>query len=245
MIRLPLARLLAPLLLPFAAGCEGSEPADVVATYKTFMGHRVIEAGANGWGRVEERIEGGPTELRPYTLTTPDGRNLVVTHRREGWVVADAVDHMAWARRNSPPPAATEPKGRFVESGPQQVGAWTGTGYRMSTGYCGAWTRIVVMHEPAFETLSRMVRRSLLYGARERAAPACELQAIELIGKGVLLSMDDPQMTLEKIERRPIDPARFRPPSPILSRAELFRLLDSGLPKGGGSRPPTVRELRR
>lgn len=242
MARPPLARLLTLLLLlPCAAAC-GSEPADVVATYRTFVGHRIIEAGANGWGRVEERIRGGASELNPYTLTTPDGRNLVVTHGREGWIVADSVDRMAWERRRGPAPVRTEPRGRFVESGPQKIGAWTGTGYRMSEGYCGAWTRFVVMRDPGFEALSRMMRRSLLHGAKERSAPACELQAIELMGQGIVLWVDDPEMILEKLERRRVDPARFRPPSPILSRAELFRLLDSSLPKGGGDKPPTVRE---
>jgi hypothetical protein len=243
MARLPISPLPAALLLCLAAGC-GSEPADVVATYRTHVGQRIVEAGANGWGRVEERGR-GDSELGGYTLTTPEGRNLVVTRRKEGWVVADAVDHMMWAQRDYPPPASPEPEGRFVESGPHQVGAWTGTGYRMSAGYCGSWTRFAVLREPGLETFGRMLRRSLLHGARERRAPACELQAIELMGQGVVLWVDDPEMTLEKIERRSIDPGRFRPPSRTLSRDELFRLLDSNLPKGGGNLPPTMSELPR
>lgn len=244
MARFPLAGPIAALLLTFAAGC-GAEPEGVVATYRTWAGQRTIEAGADGWGRFEDRGRGQTSEIDRYTLTTPEGRNLVVTRRKDGWIVADAVDQLAWDHRNWPPPAASEPKGRFVESGPHKVGAWTGRSYRMSEGYCGSWTRFAVLHERGLEAFGRMFRRSMLHGAAERRAPPCELQAIELMAQGVVLWVDDPEVTLEKLERRTIDPARFRLPSKILSRDELFRLLDSDLPKGRTDLPPTMTELPR
>ncbi len=240
MARILLPRLAAALLLACAAGC-GAEPAGVVATYRTHAGQRVMEAGADGWGRIEDRGLAAAGEVGSYTLTTPEGRNLLVTRRKEGWVVADAVDQLIWEQRHRRPLTTDGPRGRFVESGPHKVGAWTGTGYRMTEGYCGAWTRFAVLREPGLESFGKMLRRNLLYGARERRAPPCELQAIGLMAQGVVLWVDDPRVTLEKLERRPIDPARFRPLSRILGRAELFRLLDSGLPEGEVP-VPTLRE---
>ena len=176
-----------------------------------------------------------------YTLTTPEGRNLVVTREKDGWMVADAIDHCC-GRSVLAAAEIPEPKGRFVESGAQKVGGWTGTGYRMSTGSCGAWTRFVVLREPGLEAFGRMLRRNLLHGAKERGAPACEIQAIELMGQGVLLWVDDPEVTLEKLERRSVDPARFRPPSRILSRAELFRRLGADSPGSPAIVAPTRRD---
>ncbi|HEX8239870.1 MAG TPA: hypothetical protein VF574_09045 [Allosphingosinicella sp.] len=216
-------RLIAALIL-LMAGCAAAS-ADVVATYETHVGRRVIEAAANGWGRIEEYPPGAAATPAIYTLTTPKGRNLRVMSHKGGWIVADWADYTAWLNRLwSPPGSTTPPSGRFVESGEEKIGAWTGTGYRME-GYCGAWRHFVVMRGPALETFGRVLRRNLLYAAKDRGPPDCERQAIDLMGEGVVLFVDDPEAKLAALEFRKIDPERFRLPSPVLSRAELFALL--------------------
>jgi hypothetical protein len=130
------------------------------------------------------------------------------------------------------------PKGRFVEDGAQKVGEWTGTAYRMTGQSCQNWGRFVVKRGPGLEAFDRVMRSSLLYGAQERRPPPCELQAIDLIGAGVLLWIDFPETRIEKLEIRKIDPDRFRLPSQVLSRSALFEILESGRP-GKAAPSPT------
>lgn len=238
-----LVRLLAPLIL-LVAGCGGAS-SDVVATYRTMNGiTTVVEAGADGWGRMEQRGSGPPTPLESYTLVTPEGRNLKVMLRQGRWIVAEFRDYDAWGKSDSrPPEPLPAPKGRFVEDGEQKVGEWTGTAYRMTTQTCQDWGRFVVKREPGLEVFGRVMRGNLLYGAKDRRAPPCELQAIDRIGEGVLLWIDSPETKLEKLEFRKIDPERFRLPSQPLSRSALFALLDAGRPKQVAPAPyPTARK---
>lgn len=234
-----LVRLAAPLLL-LAAGC-GSASADVVATYKTPIGSFVLEASESGWGRMEEQRPGAP-RLDYYTVITPQGRNLRVMLHKGRWIVADWQDFHAWILGGSRPPATPAPKTHFVADGDQKVGQWTGTAYRSTGESCRNWNRFVVMRGPGLEVLGKVFRANLVYGAEQRRAPPCELQAIDLIGQGVILWINDPETKLEKLESRKIDPGRFRLPSPPLSRSGLFALLSAGLPEKGAPTPvPTAR----
>jgi hypothetical protein len=135
-------------------------------------------------------------------------------------------------RRSWPPtPPRPAPRSRFVPDGDQKVGEWTGTVYRAVGDICGSWSRFVVMRGPGLDIFGRVLRRNLLYGAKDRLAPHCELQAIDLIGTGIVLRVDDPEITLEALEVRRIDPGRFRPPARPLSRAVLFALFGADQPR--------------
>lgn len=216
------------------AGCGAS--ADVVATYRVGGGVRIVEAAASGWGRVEDRSGGAP--LEEYELITPAGHILVVFRLNGRWHVADSHDRFAWRLRPPRRPKSPPPEGVFVSTGEEKVGAWSGTGYTMraqgGTGRptnCGSWTHIVVMHGPGLEAFGRVLRNNLRYALGGQGAPPCHFHAVDLIGQGVVLSLDDPPTTLERLDRRTIDPARFRLPSRLLTRAELFALLDAAYPE--------------
>lgn len=224
-------RLAAPLAL-LLAGCGAS--ADVVATYKVASNHLVIEVSASGWGRLQDWSDTAPA--RDYSLVTPKGRVIDIFDLKGRTIVADAADRFAMNHPGAPTPEPPRGGELFVESGQEKVGAWTGTGYRIKRG-CGAWSHIVVLHAPGLEAFSRVVRDSVLYLARYRPPEACFVQALNLIGKGALLYADFPPQTLEKLEHRKIDPARFRPPSRILTRAELFAAFKEAYP---GSKDPPI-----
>jgi hypothetical protein len=241
-----LVRLLAPLIL-LVAGCGGGDASgDVVATYKIAAATTlVVEASESGWGRMEQSGPGHPSPLDNYTLVTPQGRNLRVMLHKGQWIVAEYADYHAYIQRDSgPPPITIPPKARFVEDGDQKVGEWTGTAYRVTEQSCHSWSRFVVMRGPGLEVFGRVMRSNLHYGAKDRHAPPCELQAIDLIGQGVMLWIDFPETKLEKLEYRKIGLGRFRLPAKPLSRSALFALLDAGRPKPGAPTPvPTVREI--
>lgn len=236
-------RLCAPLTL-LAPGCGAS--ADIVATYKTTAGTMVIEASEDGWGRLEQKSSGTPASLDNYTIVSPQGANLRVMLHKGRWIVADWRDYQAWIQRDSPAPEiSSPPKSRFVEDGEQKVGRWSGTAYRSQGQSCHNWNRFVVMRGPGLDRFGRVMRSNLVHGAKDRQAPPCELQAIDLIGQGVMLWIDFPETTLEQLESRNIDPGRFRLPAEPLSRSALFALLDAGRPKQGApASRPTVRETR-
>lgn len=209
-------------------GCDAS--ADVVATYDTLISQRVMEASTDGWFRVEDLR---PAEKAPevYFLTGPEGQHLRVFRHKGKWLVANAADFSAWLNRWPHPTPPTAPSRElFKATGEETVGVWKGVGYRIK-GWCGAWTHIVVMRGKGLEVFGRALRRNLLAAAEERApVPPCERQAIDLIGEGVVLFIDDPQVKLAKLEFRRIERARFKLPSKVLSRAELFALLGADLP---------------
>lgn len=230
-----LVRLLAPLIL-LVAGC-GRAPGDIVATYKATNGTLIIEADEGGWGRIEQTYPGAPP-LNNYTLITPQGRSLSVWLHQGRWIVADWQDRNAWNRQESgPPPSTSEPKGHFVEDGEEKVGEWRGTAYRMARGSCNSWSRFVVMRGTGLDTFGRVMRAS--YGPKNRGAPPCELQAVDLFGEGVLLWIDFPETILDKLEYREIDSGRFRLPSPLLSRSELFALMEAAKPRRTSALAPS------
>jgi hypothetical protein len=223
---------MAAMVMP-TAGCAAG--ADVVATYRYTIGHVRIEASATGWGRIESWSDG----KRPdgFELVTPAGRNLHVFQLNGRWIVGNSADYTEWTLRNWHPRQSLPPDGHFVKTGEEKIGAWTGTGYTMRTGkddrlrgYCGSWSHLVVLSEPGLEGFGRVMSKNLRYANGREAPPPCYLQAVALMGKGVTLFVDDPQMQLETLERRRVDPARFRPPSRVLSRAELFALLNAAHP---------------
>lgn len=243
--RLPFGLSAALILL--ASGCDASvdASADVVATYKTSISTMVVEASESGWGRLEHRASGDPAAPGSYTIVSPQGDNYRVMLHKGRWIVADWHDYNAWVHRDARrPDAGPSPKTRFVEDGEQKVGQWKGTAYRAEGQGCDNWSRFVVMRGPGHEVLGRVFRANLVHGAKDRQAPPCELQAIDLMGQGVLLWIDYPEAQLEKLESRQLDPGRFRLPAKPLSRPALFALLDSGRPKPGAPTPvPTVREI--
>jgi|GEM_PF-6962987 len=243
MVHRLLVRLLAPSIL-LATSCAA--PADVVATYRSTVGRRVIEVSDSGWGRIDEWPRGASAPLDDYDLTTPDGRNLRIFRHKGRRIVADSRDYDSWRRRSWQPTApGAPPRSRFVADGEQKVGGWTGTAYRAVGDICGSWSHFVVMRGPEFERFGRVVRRNLLYGAKDRPSPDCELQAIDLIGTGILLWVDDPEITLEALEVRRIDPRRFRLPARPLSRAALFALLGADQPTNPVIVPPRAPQQRR
>jgi hypothetical protein len=94
------------------------------------------------------------------------------------------------------------------------------------------------MRASGFEAFGRAIRDSVLYPVKDRAPPACFVQAARLMGEGVPLLADDPMQTLETLERRKNDPARFRLPSRVLTRAELAAAYKMAYP--GSNLPPVL-----
>lgn len=235
-----LARGALPLeLLLAASGASG----DVVATYDTGIGRRVMEASADGWFRSEDRPLRHKGDPQIYFLTNPQGERLRVFRREEQWVVAMEADYSAWQNRLRAPSPDHQHKRMFVATGAEKVGSWTGTAYRIQ-GQCRAWSRIVVMRGPGLRVLGRALRRDLLAAAATEAGPMlpCFRQAIDLIGEGVVLSVDDPPVKLETLELRKIDPIRFKLPSRPLSRAALFEMMEGD---SAPATPPTSRPSTR
>lgn len=241
---MPRLRLLVLLLAPSSlliAGCGAS--ADVVATYKFGGGLRVIEASASGWGRIQDWRDGKPEE--GYGLTTPQGQNLEVFRLQGRWIVADAKDRTDLMRAGMPRPKASPIEGRFFETGEEAVGQWTGTAYTMQSTsdnkrprQCGSWSHFVVMHGAGLEVFGRVLRNNLRYATKDSDPSPCQVQAEDLMGKGVPIFVDDPTIILEKLERGKIDPARFRLPSRLLTRAELVVALKAAYPVSND--PPRI-----
>lgn len=245
MLRSIIVRGLAIASMLVATACQSAT--GIVATYRKHGTTTLtVEVDEKGYGRLDESGPGlDPSQS--YGLVMPGGRTLTVMSRKrllgasagEGWVVMDATDYSAWLARGSPPPPPAGEQGPFREAGEARVGQWSGTRYVLTVRPHG-WVEIkelVVLRRPDLEPLGRLLGENSLnawktYGIEP---PAFQREMARLMARGAPLRVGD-NFTLTALDRRKVDLARLRPPSPPLSRAELFRLLDAR-PKPPPGRP--------
>jgi hypothetical protein len=194
-----------------------------------------VEVAPSGAGRLEQRTRGVLNPADTYTLVTPEGRNIQVSRYKGAWLVADAVDHAMHLRRNMPPERITRvyAKGAFQPTGPERVGRWAGTLYRLALG---RWefeelSEFVLMKSSEYAPVGRVLGAN--YADALRAwpidPPMYKRQMSELFATGLPLRIGD--ATLKTLTTRKTEPSRFRAPARPLSRQELFDLFDSDAPK--------------
>ena len=231
-----------------SCGCESAvrpSTTDIVATfaYGASWGPPgadvVVEVAPNGVGRIGMRPYGSKALTESYGLVTAQGQNLDVRRRNGVWLVADAIDYSNYLRRGgSPRTPPSLSNGSFRAMGTERVGKWTGTHYVLSEkphAYEGP-SDIVVMTNTKFARLGRVLGANYLYSMRGLPfePPKHIRQMADLFALGVPLRVGD--MTIKELETRKSDASRFRPPSQLLSKDELYRVLDADRPKG----PPIV-----
>lgn len=221
------AGMLAACALTLAAAplrAAGAGASDVVATYRVGNAYDEIdEVSADGWMRIDYRLNSG--EFFPsYVVGTPDQRFYRVFKQDGRWLAADVRDYGAWMRRQTGTQIvhASPTAELFEKAGEVTVGTWTGTAYTIAHG-CGRWRHLVVIPGKNAKVLGRALRAAEWSAIREKQHPnPCELQALDIIGSGTLLRLEE--QVLSKLETRHIDRARFRLPGPVLTREQLFAL---------------------
>lgn len=227
----------------------------IVATYRKW-GNMVltVEVDERGYGRMEEHLDGAGPSSNNYSLVMPGGRTITVMRKeallgREwgtGWIVMDSLDYRAWLERRLRPLPNTAEQGPFREAGEAHIGQWTGTRYVLTVrpGTSVEIGELVVLRRPDLVPLGRLLAENSLNAWRGDAMarlPAYQRDMARLMAQGAPLKVGD-HFTLVSLERRKVDRSRFRPPSRVLTRAELFRVLD---PRPASNLPPQVVEPAR
>ncbi len=245
-------RGLAIAMLLISTACHSAT--GIVATYRKWDNILTVEVDERGYGRLEERAEGAVGPATGYALVMPGGRTIMVMRRRalvggtwagEGWVVVDSLDRAAWlARWNRSPAPSLEEQGPFREAGETRVGQYIGTHYVLDVRPY-TWVEnkeLVVLRRRDLVPLGRLLAENSLNAWKAYGMvriPAYLRDMARLMAEGAPLKVGD-NFTLISLEQRRVDRARLRPPSRVLTRAELFRLLEA---RPNSNKPPQLIEV--
>lgn len=229
-----------------ASACHSAT--GIVATYRKWGNMMLtVEVDDRGYGRMAEYLSGGKPSADNYSLVMPGGRTITVMRRKavlgreggEGWLVMDSLDYRDWLERRRRPLSSTIEQGPFREVGEARIGQWTGTRYVLTVrpGTSAEYGELVVLRRPDLVPLGRLLAENSLNGWRGHGMariPAHQREMARLMAQGAPLKVGD-YFTLVSLERRRVDPARFRLPARLLTRAELFRVLE---PTPTSNKPP-------
>jgi hypothetical protein len=241
-------RGLATASILVATACQSAT--GIVATYRKWGNMALtVEVDERGYGRMQEHLSGEKPSGDNYSLVLPGGRTITIMSRKallggwagEGLVVMDALDYSAWLERGHRSTPCVGEQGPFREAGETRIGQWTGTRYVLTVR---PWTSVeyrelIILRRPDLAPLGRLLAENYLNSWKRYGMvriPAYQRDMARLMAQGAPLKLGD-NFTLISVERKRLDPARFRLPSRPLSRAELFRLLS---PRPTSNKPPQI-----